>query len=388
VDKELDAALKRIRRDRSGTDAGGTCLTADVIAAWMDGSLPAHERAVAEAHAADCPRCLDVLAAMARTTPEVPAAGAWWRRPWGVRWVVPAMAAATALVLWIYVGSDAPAPVVQEAAPPERTSTTPSEPASTPQQSGSADGTASGRPEFLPSLPAPPSAERELAKRKAAKEASAPPPPPAPAPAPPPPADEASAVARADVDARLRSTVERERKPSAPGAPVTVVSQSRAVASPAQPRRPAGAAPSGDVLADSATVPGQTGAMDVISPDPSTRWRVAGASIERSTDGGRTWTRQFTAQATLLAGHAPAADVCWIAGQQGVVLVSRDGRTWQRVTSPAAVDLVGITAVDGREATVTAADGRIFHTSDGGGTWSLQVSLLWLPPSSGRLPIA
>jgi photosystem II stability/assembly factor-like uncharacterized protein len=51
--------------------------------------------------------------------------------------------------------------------------------------------------------------------------------------------------------------------------------------------------------------------------------------------------------------------------------LSTDGRTWQRVAFPESVDLVSIRASDGVNATVTAADGRTFTTTDGGRTWRL-----------------
>jgi photosystem II stability/assembly factor-like uncharacterized protein len=121
-----------------------------------------------------------------------------------------------------------------------------------------------------------------------------------------------------------------------------------------------------------ARLPFQQRALDVLSPVAAARWRIDGAVILGSTDGGTTWTRQFAAAAPLLAGHAPAAGVCWIVGARGIVLLSRDGVSWQQVASPAPVDLTGVQAVDDRVAAVAAGDGRVFRTSDGGRTWSLQ----------------
>jgi photosystem II stability/assembly factor-like uncharacterized protein len=65
--------------------------------------------------------------------------------------------------------------------------------------------------------------------------------------------------------------------------------------------------------------------------------------------------------------------VCWIVGRSGLVLLSTDGETWRRLDFPdATVDLVSVTARDGAAATVTAANGRIYRTTDAGRTWTLQ----------------
>jgi photosystem II stability/assembly factor-like uncharacterized protein len=114
--------------------------------------------------------------------------------------------------------------------------------------------------------------------------------------------------------------------------------------------------------------------IDVPSPDGSVRWRIAGATVSRTSDAGRTWTEQFADPATTLAaGSSPAPAICWIVGAGGVVLLSTDGQTWRRLPSPdASADLVRVTAVDATTATVTSADGRVFRTADSGRTWTLQ----------------
>jgi len=52
------------------------------------------------------------------------------------------------------------------------------------------------------------------------------------------------------------------------------------------------------------------------------------------------------------------------------VLLSTDGRSWRRLAFPEALDLRSVSATDDQTATVTAADGRSFVTTDGGETWS------------------
>ena len=110
----------------------------------------------------------------------------------------------------------------------------------------------------------------------------------------------------------------------------------------------------------------------VQSPDSAIRWRLIRQQVERSTDGGLTWKAQPTGTAVdLLAASSPAPSVCWIVGRTGVVLLSTDGESWRRLSSPdVTADLVAVTARDAVAATVTTADGRRYTTIDAGGTWT------------------
>jgi photosystem II stability/assembly factor-like uncharacterized protein len=110
--------------------------------------------------------------------------------------------------------------------------------------------------------------------------------------------------------------------------------------------------------------------IDIASTDPSIRWRIRGVSVERTTDGGATWTPQTTgASAPLAAGSSPSPDVCWIVGRSGTVLRTADGRSWQTVAFPERADLIRVDATSAASATVTTADARRFTTDDGGATW-------------------
>jgi len=110
--------------------------------------------------------------------------------------------------------------------------------------------------------------------------------------------------------------------------------------------------------------------VEIVSPDPMIRWRLAGSAVERSANGGATWETTTTGVSTLLtAGAAPSPTAVWVVGTSGVVLLSTDGRTWRRVTFPEMTNLSAIRARDARSATVTTADGRIFSTTDAGANW-------------------
>ena len=84
----------------------------------------------------------------------------------------------------------------------------------------------------------------------------------------------------------------------------------------------------------------------IATPDPNVQWRVlAGTSVQRSIDRGRTWAAQDTgATGALLAGAAPSAAVCWIVGARGAVFLTTDGRTWTRVPFPHEIDLIRVAA--------------------------------------------
>ena len=56
-------------------------------------------------------------------------------------------------------------------------------------------------------------------------------------------------------------------------------------------------------------------------------------------------------------------------GRQGLVLRATEGTNFTPLPFPERVDLVSVTALDARRATVVTADGRIFETVDNGQNW-------------------
>jgi hypothetical protein len=339
-------------------------LDAERLAAFMDGSLSRAERAAVEAHAADCGPCLQLLAAMVRTEPPVPART--WRLPIVLRWAVPLAAAATALALWVNVergtieSERSPAPsdridAVAPAPPPAAASTQPKvSPNAAPveplrQAARAAPGPASkpvasdeamrdkvqqltARNEQRRSEPDAPKREAFGPERKEAAAQPTPPPPPASPPAAPVAAPAAAGAAPAPAVDTLRS---------------------RVAESPAALKAP--------------SLP-----LEIVSPDPMVRWRADKGGIQRSTDGGKTWGAPVTVAADVLAGSSPSPNVAWVAGRAGAVFLTVDGSAWQRLSFPEPIDLRAIRASSARDAAVTLSDGRVFRTTDGGRTWSLQ----------------
>ena len=306
----MDRLLERAARPHDDPRGTGVCLYAETLAAWTDGSLSAADRAAAEAHAADCNRCLAVLAAIATTTPPSEAARPSW---FSVRWLVPVATATLAIAVWVLVQAPPePEPESKSAATQSIDSVAPAPPVAAPERDASS---AAARPKTEAPPRTAPTAKR--AEPRAADEAR--PQTSAPAPAATPPA------------------------PPPPSAAPQLMARFSAVAT-------------------------------VTSPDRKVVWRIDGTAIERSTDAGITWTRQsLEPPAELLAGSSPDPRVCWLAGRRGAVFLSTDGETWQRLPFPdLTADLVNIEARSAQSATVTTAAGRTYRTDDGGGTWVVQ----------------
>ena len=64
----MDDLFRDTLRARAA-DPTAACLDPETAAAFVDGAMSRRERAGAEAHVADCPRCQAVLAALVRSTP-------------------------------------------------------------------------------------------------------------------------------------------------------------------------------------------------------------------------------------------------------------------------------------------------------------------------------
>jgi hypothetical protein len=326
-DQSLDKLLHRTMPVRQPGNPPGACLDAEILAAWADGSLSSSQRTAAEMHAADCDRCLAVLAAIARTDP--PPSVAEDRRWFSVRWLVPLATAAVGMAAWILVPQQTPpapdgpsAAVVSPAAPAVAQDAFKVEP---PPAERDRNAAPQRSVDALQDKASPPSV---LARPKEQLQARA-------------------------ADGSLRKDASAERSAAATAAPRAEVLEGRAF-SVEQTKK------------DERSV--------IRSPDAAIQWRVDGAAVERSVDNGATWRAQATGTTVdLLAGTSPNAAVCWIVGRRGTVLLTTDGATWRRLPFPdTGVDIVAVTAQDSGNATITTSGGRTYHTADGGKTWTLQ----------------
>ena len=348
-DASVDRLLTGMLRARVDAASDTACLDAETLAAWADGALDARERAIAEAHAADCGRCQAMLAAMVRTQPPAAAAPS---TPWLARslwWLAPMTAAAAALVIWVAVPNRAPVQQSQDVPEP-------------------LDQVTPGRV----AAPATALGAAPLANARMKAGAGVPP-------------NDQPAVPSADLRER-RDAAAAPLEKKAPDAPAIANARSEALtlggaapvssaapsAAPAQAGADANLQRETPLTSARASAFANTPEVVVVSSNPATRFRLLrGGGVQRSADAGATWRVEVTGAAeTLTAGSSPSPSVCWLVGPSGTIVLSTDGRSWRRLAFPEAVDLRSVDATDSDSATVTTSDGRAFITDDGGRTWS------------------
>jgi hypothetical protein len=352
--RDRDGALDQLLRQQAQTaadgDAAGPCLDAETLSAWAEGGLKGYGQAMAEDHLAACARCQATLATLTRLSPppEAPAPERWWELFLSVRWLAPFAAGALAVLVWIAMPSDR--------------STNPGSPQPTPPPARTAPGgqpqaTESGenREQEAAALAANQKTLRAPVDKKvsadSAKEETK-----------PAPRDERALAKQAgneDVGRLDATAAARDEAPKPAAAPPAQAAATRT--SELETAKVASLARQRFV------------AREVASSDPSVRWRVGPVgSVQHSADSGATWeTLPSEVTTDLLGAASPSPTVCWVVGRAGTILLTTDGRRFQRIPFPASADLVAVRATDARSATVVGSDGRMFTTADGGATWEM-----------------
>jgi hypothetical protein len=323
VKDDAEDAIARLLRHRvEPRPPAASCLDAETVAAWFDGTLTAARQREAESHASTCTRCQAVLATMAQTEPVAMPR----RRGLSLlRWFAPALVAATAVLVWINVARRS-----------ADVRTIPSDVASTDQATA---------------VPAPPLNAPQTSRMAAS-------------PVPSGKALEKSAGSAAvNEPAGKVPTAERLQTVPALAAPSAAPANGAAQ----EPRMKD--EPTDRLLQRDARMTLST-PLAVRSVDGSL-WRIApDGTVGHSNDNGTTWREQrLESPARLLAGSSPSLNVVWFAGADGIVVVTTDGVSWRWRSLPEHVDLTGISALDEKTATVTTRDGRRFVTHDAGLTW-------------------
>jgi len=414
-------------------DNVAACPEPEILAAYFERSLDADETARYELHLSQCPRCREQLAATHRAGELAPAGAAQprqsshWAWLWDWRFLAPAVAVLVIVAVWT-ARRPTPKPAAENSAQPLVAMSRPTEPPAAPlpptsvpeQYSSSAatipnkaltspDAGAAGTIKQSPALTDSRTVNNEkkfaanqplvggnatefdeLKKDDAARKrdsvnamsgaaggaansrvaatsapTAAPPPPPATASLEPSRADSGVVGGRIlDQEVVAKTPEAAKVKPS--GAPTGV--------------RPMTGAEQRQAIAQSQAVMvgaverGSTGNI-IKTPNPKVMWRIAeGGFVEHTTDGGATWQKQqlrsFQAAPQITAGYAPTANICWLVGRDGAIILTRDAAHWVPIPPPITTDFVGVTAKDNFSATVTAADGRKYSTDDAGDHWN------------------
>jgi hypothetical protein len=421
-ERNFDKALARHLRFTAASPRGA-CPDSEVLAAYHERSLLPEEMNSWKEHIVGCANCQTILAQLEATDglplPAVTISNAGAASPaksrralllrgarW--RWLAPAGALAAGLLVWIAWHENrsaiSPNPAdIKIAANQPTSSTLPSlqpEPApprpapSSPNPQSVLDGrTRSTAQAHSPVLKQRQSAEFGAvvapAKRDADKENGARKDAVREAPAELRQSSKSEQLDAATADRALQEKIELQTgnlpsqnqsnipAPKAAGPALLGRAESKEkpmkMSPPAAPPQAVSGGVSGFHASTSAKVVTLSNPRLIPAPGSTVIWRAGRAGLlERSEDGGSSWSRQSSGVLVdLLTGAALSDKVCWVVGRVGAILLTTDGGAhWKTVASPLSEDLGGIHATDALHATIgNAKSTRTFVTSDGGATW-------------------
>ena len=403
-DQPFDAAIRRELESRL-TAGGQHCPDDATLAAYVDRSLSAAQRAVLDSHCAGCRRCQSILAAVARgAVPDVrrDAGARRWRLYGAVAAAVAGVSVAVSLIGTgrITVSSRnremrfaASRSMVKEPPPPAELALNETRSRLAEQREHAA----------APPAPAPRllkdkrQSQRQIASEQAAAQPSEPPrneigqrspsviAPPAGAPQSLARGERKSKpqMAARDVAAPPAEPAREEIAQTAPN--IAALAAAPAAGAPTAPvtdkpqmlgagpglKSGAGSFAGGMAMEKSNRSRAEIALMvSIRTADGVERWRLGQGGVILHRDPGGNWQAQSAGAADQLnAGAAPSPSVCWVVGTGGVVLRTTDGVHWHKVASPTPQDLTSVFAADASSATVTSAAGQRFATTDGGKTW-------------------
>jgi hypothetical protein len=342
-DEPFDRLLTRtLRSHRAAADE--VCPEPDLLAAFVDGSLDRSERSSMERHASSCSRCAQILAATEASAqiPVAPVRPSIWTawRTW--QWVVPVATAVTVVGVWVAVSRPGSQPAVAPAA----------EAPSSAIRTMPADNALRERPQQKLAVPANPAQVAEEREAKSIEQPNADAPSASLAIASPP-GSETTRLKREALESTAKLAKEEKRVPEAPA--VTARQEETASADRLNRERSFLSA-----RADAAIVLVRTS-------NPQVLWRGRGQAIERSEDGGATWTLERSVSESIAGGSSPLPDVVWFFSRSGLVM-RHTLAGWIESKVPAA-GIVSLRATSGDRATIELVDGRVFETTDSGASW-------------------
>lgn len=338
----------------------GVCPDAAMLASYADNGLSADERRGIETHAADCTRCLEHLALLGAVSldRDAPEPSRSWVARWG--WLVPVATAVLVVAVWVRLPEQQAPENAVLPTPPATQAVAPGVPE---QEAAAPSGLAA----------APPTDERD-AQGRAKQQPTARTSPALAARAASPLEKKADALAPLERRDTERQKVASETPMAAAAPPAAPVVQAQKAGDENMQSRRLGeaagkvatpAAPAASAMADA-----MKEEVRAESTAPRETVRARGNRIERSRDGGSTWSSLLSEPQSSFTAVGCAQDgPCWIGTADGQVL-RRMPDGFQRSVLPVRARVVSVAAEGPLTALVTLESGQRFRTADGGTTWA------------------
>lgn len=363
---------------------------ADLLAAFAEQALTGRERENVLAHLAICTTCRETVALAApEPVATQPAAvfAPWYRRPRIFAWAGTLATLVVMASLIVNYGKEQSTRRMVSDATPAKVAVAPTEnkPAAPATQNEVAKG-GLGRLDKAPAAKAEPA--NALPKQKTLHEEHA--------------RDATSAILQSPAKDQkkadggtlqnqysvMKEAAPRPAAPPPPTAPaaaaqaagaiadkqqVTVSAESAAVESTAGAAR----SQNTDLAANQSVVGGMAKrkAAKIAASAPAARWSISDkGKLQRSFDQGQTWQVVSMEEPTVFRALAVVGNDVWAGGNGGALFHSADGgATWTKQNLPGTFkDLVSLQFTDAQHGTARTGDGIVWSTSDGGQHWSKQ----------------
>lgn len=124
-----------------------------------------------------------------------------------------------------------------------------------------------------------------------------------------------------------------------------------------------------------ATAQPRTNAQALSCPTTSFCAAIVGeTSIEISRDGGATWRRVWSGDASLWRIDCPTASVCVAVGNAGVTYTHSAGHHWALATPLAHLPLLALACPTPTDCYATSITGELLRSQDGAASWTMQAT--------------
>ncbi len=357
----------------------------DLLAAFSEQALTGREREQVLAHLAQCAVCREAVALAAPQPPALQPGGVfvpWYRQPRIFAWAgtLATVALVAALVVnyaqsprFTSVTSDAAPPKTARALPAETKPATPAE-TQAAHTLGNQSRDESARHAAAAAKPAPEPKRKKAAEERERRDMAV-----LRAPAATP-VMQAPAKDQKKLEGGMLpdqySTMKQAVPPPAPAHAANAVTDEVQVSSANEAIAVESAASAKSAGAAGGAVGGaiyQSRAKAAVAP--AARWSITDqGKLQRSLDSGRTWQPVLANESTVFRAVAVVGNQVWAGGRTATLFHSADGgATWTRQALPgASADVVSLQFSDALHGSARTADGSAWSTTDGGGHWAKQ----------------